>query len=213
MLELFSTPIESTIVSRKEGYSICAFPKERPPLVGIMLFRMSILKDVLVGKDARWEWIDPDVGLLAVRQGHQRFAFVPAVVYHHSYLRIGLLSRKIRRDVTQTFLPYVSTRLTTYLNFGNSREVAEYFAWVVYANTFLPEFVRGVLNSIRVRDWACVYRPLVAVMVADLPIIIAVTRPEGRHFIRQVVRSWVTSHRARKRRGMNATGKRLRPLL
>lgn len=191
MLEFLSPSISSTITEQLTDYYLCKFKTGTIPFMPINLFRMSVLQDILRSKQEDWEWIDPEVPLLAVDKGYDRFAYVPVGVYHHTYLNLKVYATKVRRDFCRTFVPTLGkrrvNRSTTYVDIRSPMSILKFGAWVLYVNMVFPELIRGIVSSLYKKDWVFLYRPVIALIYTDLPIFISIATQPGRYAIRYLI--------------------------
>jgi glycosyltransferase involved in cell wall biosynthesis len=166
VFQYFCTGIDKTVVEHKTGYELCRFTYPRIPPVGICLYRVDYLRQVL-GDAPRF--MDIDVPCLLSLAGYTGFAYVDSCRFYHiniTSLR-ELLSRRWR-NLTRIYLPNESTRVYRYFDLSSPLGLARITAWVIYANLFAPELLRGVINAFRYRDAACLYQPLISLTLTDM---------------------------------------------
>ncbi|MEA1996005.1 MAG: glycosyltransferase family 2 protein [Gemmatimonadota bacterium] len=165
ILQYFSVDIERTVVERKEGYTLCEFLYPRIPLVGICLYRVEYLKEALKGVR---KFIDIDVPCLLSKAGHTRFAYVPYSGFYHINVKNlrDLLARRWRNLMT-VYLPNEDIREYQYFDLSSLWDWLRIGAWVIYANLFVPELVRGLYKWARFKDYACLYQPVISIILTD----------------------------------------------
>jgi uncharacterized membrane protein YhdT len=55
--------------------------------------------------------------------------------------------------------------------------------WVIYANLFIPKTIKGILLTIKNRDIACMYEPIVSMLLTDAIIYAFIRDKRGREII------------------------------
>ena len=105
---------------------------------------------------------------ILVLNGLTDFAYVPqAVLYHHHVTSFSELLRKRRYNLTKVYRSHVKNGLYTWINWKNPFDIFKLGIWVIYANLFIPSLVTGIYKSIKYRDWAGLYEPIVNLIVTD----------------------------------------------
>lgn len=183
VLEFFSPSVTSTFVAKKEGYYLCKYTPENIPPIGRCLFRRKKL--VQAGIARRKKFLDLDNIVLLVKSEFTYFAFVPAAREYHRHVEdLGSLVRKRLRNITHNFLPHYETRLYTWFNLSNKRDVLRIIYWVIYAHLLLPAFIRGCFKAIRYKDVFCIwYEPVSTLLLTDISIYAFIASGRGLRFL------------------------------
>lgn len=184
----FCPSIESTVVESRCGYQICAFKPWKTPPAGVQLYRLDVLKRVVSDDDYRW-W-DIDIPVRLAKRGYNKFAYVEAAgLYHLTVKGIRDLMAKKKWMINESFLPHIQKREYQYINFSNRKNIFKLLAWVLYANSLFPAFIKGFVQSIENKDLACMYDPLITAFLTDYYLYGFLRSDKGRNFLRQISRS------------------------
>lgn len=167
----FLTPeIKKAIVKKGKTYHFCLFNQNNLPTIGgTAFYRRKLLTPILKNKE---KYFDIDIPLELIERGYQRFAYVFKVGYYHQHARnlVHLLRKRLRNIDNQTnngYLPNYYQRKYLWLDITNPADLLKLFFWVIYANLFLPELIRGVIRAIKYKDRALLYQPMVALVVTE----------------------------------------------
>lgn len=167
----FLTPkLEDSIIEEYKNYKVCLFNKENLPTVGgTTFFRRKMIEPILKNKE---KYFDIDIPLELIDRGYYRFAYVFKVGYYHRHaINLAHLFKKRLRNIdNQTgngYLPNYHQRKYLWLDITKPADLLKLFFWVIYANLFFPELIRGIIRAIKYQDAALLYQPLVALTVTD----------------------------------------------
>lgn len=175
--QFFSPSIKSTIVEEKEGYYICEYRENKIPPAGLCLYRKKVLLELVSGYEM---FLDLDFLVVLVRDGFNKFAYVPkAGLYHHHASSLGELVRKRLYNLQRVYLAR-EERLYKWFNLKNPRDLAKIASWVIYANLVIPPFLIGIYKSLKYRDWVGLYEPVINLLVTDVLVISALASTENR---------------------------------
>jgi glycosyltransferase involved in cell wall biosynthesis len=195
MIRFMSVQVENTIVERKTAYSLCWFPRGRAPVLGVVLFRTSLLQGFLREWGPDWQWSDVDFVIECAERNLGPFAFVPnARLYHHSYLDPGTYLRKKKRDVRWSYLGTVGRRRASYIRWDNPRDVARVALWLVYANLLFPGLVVALGKALKYRDWAMLYEAFATTVGTDYVLWQFLADRRGRRLLRQALAAVVSGN-------------------
>ena len=160
--EFFSASVESTIIERKGNYAICEYATGKIPSSGLCLFKKKALLSVWnLKKDKKFMELDNLVKL--VNAGYNKFAYVPGPGMHHPFVKnLNDIFRKRLRNIRKNYLNQDTPRLYTWFDLKTVRGILKVFLWMIYVNTFVLPILRGIRKSIRNKDWACMYEPILA---------------------------------------------------
>lgn len=163
--QYFSPSIEQTITEKKTEYFICEYVEGKIPPAGLCLYqRKKLLKLVSDFK----MFLELDFLVLLVRKGLNRFAYVPtAGLYHHHASSLKQLIYKRKYNLTQVYFIHMTNKLYTWFDLNDLRDLLKIAMWIIYANLIIPSLILGIYKSIKYRDWAGLYEPLVNLLVTD----------------------------------------------
>ncbi len=112
--------------------------------------------------------MDNDVPVKLVKEGYTFFAFCPqAKVYHFLLKNLKELFRKRMRGVLKTYMAHLPTREYKWINLGEKKNILLLGLWIIYANSFIPAAVYGIYKSLKNKDSACLYEPLITIVSTD----------------------------------------------
>jgi len=166
IFQFFCTEIMDTVVSEENDYWVCRFVPQKVPPIGICIYR----KDILIQCIGRMKkFMDIDVPVILSENGFNEFIHVPSCgIYHRSSFSLREIANKRIRNIRKVYLPNLEKRRFKYFDLSRKKDLLKIFFWVVYANLFFPEFIRGVYKTIENRDTACMYEPVIAIVLTDV---------------------------------------------
>lgn len=165
VFQFFCTEIEKTVISKKERYWVCEFILPRIPPIGICIYRKKVLLDLINKME---KFMDIDVPIILSENGFNRFAHVPSCgIYHHSSFTLKEIIMKRIRNIDKVYLPNIKSRKFTYFNLSKKKDLIKIIVWILYANLFIPELLRGIYKTFKNKDIAFMYEPLVSLTVTD----------------------------------------------
>ncbi len=165
LYQWLTPPVESTISQTYDNYFLCKYSPDRIPPSGRCLHRRQKLSSLTRAYEMFFEL---DFLKILVLNGLTDFAYVPqAVLYHHHVTSFSELLRKRRYNLTKVYRSHVKNGLYTWINWKNPFDIFKLGIWVIYANLFIPSLVTGIYKSIKYRDWAGLYEPIVNLIVTD----------------------------------------------
>lgn len=174
--------IEDTIVEEKKGYYVCKFVSGNVPAVGRLLYR----RKALLKTDARKfkHFFDLDSVEMVVRAGHSLFAYAPSAKINHYHADSFLhLVKKRMRNVTGDYLKHFNIKYYLWIDPGSSKDSIRLIWWVIYANLFIPELILGAVQTLRRRDIAMLWRPVISLSVTDALLYTFLSNGKGRKFL------------------------------
>ncbi len=162
----FAPRMEQLIVEERQGYCVCSLtPGRIPPIGGTCIHRRDSLLPLVADRE---RFLELDFLVLMVRKGYTRFAYVPdAGIYHFHAASFGELLRKRLRNVREVYLRNVEDKEYRWFDLGKPADVLKLAAWMLYAHSLIAGFVVGLVKSVRHRDVAGMYEPLVCLAVTD----------------------------------------------
>lgn len=165
LYQYFSPSVKETIEEGHDGYFVCGYKEGKIPPAGRCLYRREELLK-LVSKYNMF--LELDFLVILVRNGFNKFAYVPnAGLYHHHAISLSHLIKKRLYNLTRVYLAR-EERFYKWFDLRNPRDLIKIFLWVIYANLILPSIFVGIIKSIKYRDWAGMYEPVVNLLVTDL---------------------------------------------
>lgn len=186
LFEFLTPSIDRTILERKNGYFLCKFiPGEIPP-VSRMLYRVSYMK-----KTDAWNQkkdFDHDTVIAAVKRGYDLFAYVPSAgIYHHHAKDLRQLINKRIRNLNNHYFPYQDKTEYKWFNSNSKLSILKLVIWIIYANLFLPAFLRGIWRFLKFRDPVLLLEPVVTITTTDMIFWTFLTSQVGRRILSQSV--------------------------
>ncbi|MDQ1281007.1 MAG: hypothetical protein QG670_2271 [Thermoproteota archaeon] len=182
VFQFFCIEIDKTVVNDKGFYKVCVFNPTKMPPIGICVYRREPLMKVIGNLD---RFMDIDVPVMLAKNGYDKFGYVPFCgIYHVNVRNLKDLIKRRLRNIDKIFLPSIYTRNFSYFDLTNYRDVLRIVVWTIYANLFIPKMVKGILLSIKYGDMACMYEPVVSLLLTDAIIYGFVKSKSGREFIR-----------------------------
>lgn len=168
----FLTPkMDSALKKKEKNYQLCRFAKENLPTIGgTGFYRRKLISPILKNKD---KYFDIDIPLELVERGYNQFAYVDKVGYYHQHARslINLLKKRWRNvdnGIGNGYLPNYQKRKYRWLNPTEPKNFFLISLWIIYANLFFPELIRGITKSLKYKDVSFLYEPIVALLVTDV---------------------------------------------
>lgn len=166
VFQFFTPSITETIIEKRKNYDVCLYTKSKIPPHCIGFLRKDLVKETLRLQDNKLMELDILVHL--VNMGHQRFAFVPVAIYHYFMPNLKILLKKRLRYISRNYLGQTFERSYKWFNLKNPLDIAKIIIWVIYANLFIPELIRGVYKSIKYKTWIGIYQPVVSLLETDV---------------------------------------------
>ncbi|MCJ7771275.1 glycosyltransferase family 2 protein [Candidatus Bathyarchaeota archaeon] len=165
VFQFFCTDIKDTVVEDRGNYLVCCFKPPHVPPVGICVYRRQDLTMTI----GNWnKFMDIDVPVVLAKKGHNRFAYVSSCgIFHVNVRNLTDLIRKRLRNIEKVFLPNLETREFQYFDLKNRKDLLRIIAWTLWANLFIPKFVKGIWLTLRYKDAACMYEPIVTIGLTD----------------------------------------------
>ncbi|MEA2507482.1 MAG: hypothetical protein QOH48_2100 [Actinomycetota bacterium] len=168
LMRFLSTQIEETVFKPGESYSLCRFAPGRAPVLGVVLFRTSLLKEFLNEWGPSWRWSDVDFVVECAERGLAPFAYVPSAgIYHRSFLKPAIYLKKKQRDVRGSYLDTVGKRKASYLSWSNKRDLLRLLLWISYVNALIPPALTAAARSLKHRDPALLYEAFLSIVGTD----------------------------------------------
>ena len=172
LYQFFSPSIEQTIIKKRAGYSVCQYKLNHIPPAGRCLYRR---KQVLKLVSEHEMFLELDFLVLLVKNGHDKFGYVPeAGLYHHHASSLLQLIKKRNYNLKKVYFGR-SDRLYKWFDLSKPKDAIRIICWVIYANLIIPSILMGLYKSIKFKDWAGMYEPVVNLLVTDMILLSALT--------------------------------------
>jgi len=174
----FTPSIKESVVTthsnfKENGWHLCwlndgIMGEWNIPAQSLILYRTDILRKVTRGDSAL---MDNDILVKFVKNGYYLFAWTPQVRVYHNLLRGGLreLWNKRMRGVLKTFTAekYFSQRKYKWFQLDSLLDYIKLDCWVIMANLLLYSTFVGLCKTIKHRDMACMWEPLINIVSTD----------------------------------------------
>ncbi|GEM_PF-1428953 len=184
----FSPDLQNQIVHTTSEYFVCKFVPGRIPAVGRILYRRKKLLSTEVGKHP--EFIDMEAVETYTRAGFDTYAYVPkALIRHYHAETLGLLVKKRLRNLDRDYLPNYENKHFTWFDIENKKDILKIIFWVIWANAFIPETIRGLYYAVKHRDHAFLWQPVVAIVTTDAILLGFMSHRKGRQIIARFLRN------------------------
>lgn len=160
--EFFSPSVYSTIKEDRKNYYLCEYELGKIPPAGLCLFRKKMLDAVWnPQKDKKYMELDSLVRL--VNKGYKKFAFLPDIgIYHPFVTKLSHVLAKRLRNIKKNYLHQDTPREYTWFSFKNLTDQTKIVIWIIYATTLIGPTLRGLYKSLKHKDFACMYEPIVS---------------------------------------------------
>lgn len=167
LYEFISTSIEKTFVKRSNRYYLCKFIPSHIPPVGRILYEKRDLMSTEIRNNK--SFIDMESVEIMTRKYDGYFAYVPEAKlrHYHTNTLSGLIKKRLR-NLEKDYLPNLENKYFLWFNPKNKKDVYKIFFWVIYANLFIPELIRGIFKSIYYKDLAFMWHPVVSIATTDV---------------------------------------------
>jgi len=167
--QFFSPSIEDVIVGKKNGYYICEYKVGKIPPAGRCLYRKKELLNLV--SDFKM-FLELDFLVILTKNGFAKFAYVPnAGLLHHHAPSLSVLLKKRSHNLTKVYFVHVGNRLFTWFDLTKPRDLLKLISWILFANLFIPSVLIGIYKSVKHKDWAGMYEPIVNLLVTDVLIL------------------------------------------
>jgi len=179
LYKFISVSLEKTFVSKINDYYLCEFTPSRIPTVGRIMYKKSkLMKTEIAVMD---QFIDMESVEIMARRFNGLFAYVPdAKIRHYHIDTLFKMVKKRLRNLERDYLPNLEHKYFIWFNPKKRGDVLKIIFWVIYANLFLPELVRGIIRSIIHMDIAFMWHPIVSITTTDAIIYGFLRQPKGR---------------------------------
>lgn len=165
VFQFFCTEINDTVIEDRGEYKICEFSPSKIPPIGICIYRKEILMKIIGNMK---KFMDIDVPVMLAKNDYNKFAYVSSCgIYHINIKSIKELVQKRLRNIDNIYLPNIETREYKYFDLHNKKDVLKIIIWIIYANLFIPKLIEGIYKTFKNKDIACMYEPVVAILLTD----------------------------------------------
>ena len=130
---------------------------------------------------------DLDALEVVVAAGWHNFAYVPkAKLRHYHVTSLRNLIKKRLRNLDGNYFSTTDKKYA-WFDINSPKDLDKIIYWIVYANLFFPELVRGLWESFVKSDWAFMWRPVVSLVITDVLLWGFISRSKGREIIKKVL--------------------------
>lgn len=177
----FSPSIEEVITQVKEGYFVCEYMAGRIPPAGLCLYRREKLMSIVGTYEM---FLELDFLALLVSKGFRKFSYVPkAGLYHRHVSSFKQLIKKRLYNLNRVYLNR-ETRLYKWFDIKSPIGLSKIIFWIIYANFFLPSLIKGIILSLKHKDWVGMYEPFVNIIVTDILLVGFLLNKSGRKLLK-----------------------------
>ncbi len=188
LYQFFSPSIKETIIGTRNDYYICKFKPKHIPPAGRSMYRRKLLLETSVGKNE--SFIDLETLEIVSRAGYELFAYVPSAKIRHFHAEnISTLVKKRVRNLNRDYLPNMGNKYYTWFDLSNPRDVLKIISWITWVNLFIPETMVGIYKSIKNKDLAFMWQPIVSLLTTDLILFSIITSKGGWKLISSIYKS------------------------
>ncbi|MEK7090971.1 MAG: glycosyltransferase family 2 protein [Patescibacteria group bacterium] len=181
----FSNDIANTVVAEFDNYQLCWFEPGKIPPCGRIMYKKKELLKTEVDKIAGF--YDLDALEVVVAAGWHNFAYVPkAKLRHYHVTSLRNLIKKRLRNLDGNYFSTTDKKYA-WFDINSPKDLDKIIYWIVYANLFFPELVRGLWESFVKSDWAFMWRPVVSLVITDVLLWGFISRSKGREIIKKVL--------------------------
>ncbi len=185
VFQFFCIEIDKTVVEDRKTYKVCEFNPSKMPPIGICVYRKEPLMKTIEGLE---KFMDIDVPVILSKFGYNRFAYVPSCgIYHINVRNLKDLVQKRSRNLDKIFLPNLESREFKYFDLNSVQDILRIIVWTFYANLLIPKTIKGILMTAKYRDIACMYEPIVTVLLTDSILYAFIRNKKGREIIRNAI--------------------------
>ncbi|MGC9203263.1 MAG: hypothetical protein ACP5HX_11425 [Thermoproteota archaeon] len=179
-------------MNKKKDIICVFFEAGLVPVIGVVVFPTKLLKGTyfeIKKKWPDWMWSDVDFPIAMVSKGLKKFAYVANTgIYHHSYRDIPTLLMKKKRDLTWSYLSTYKHRYATYLKLESKRDLIRLLAFVIYSESLILPFLRGLLKVLKYKDPYCMfYEPFLSWGLTNWILFLLISDSRGRKFILELI--------------------------
>lgn len=190
LYEFFSPSIKETVILKKKNYQICQYKLGKIVPAGLCLYRREKILKTKIGQMEKFMELD-NLAIL-VKMGYDKFAYVPSAGYFHPHIKgMRHLIRKRLRNIEKNYLPHLEEREYRWFDLNTKKGVIKIIFWIIYAHLLVPAFIKGVIKTIKHKDIACMYEPIVTVGVTDAVIFGFLGHPKGRGMVKKMLRNFL----------------------
>ena len=187
LYEFFSPDIEETVILKKEHYQLCQYRPWKIVPAGLCLYNREKILKTKIGQMEKF--MDLDNLAILVRAGYDKFAYVPSAGYYHPHVRnLCHLIRKRLRNIEKNYLPHLEEREYRWFELNTKKDIVKIIFWVIYANLLIPAIISGIIKAIKYRDIACLYEPVVTLLVTDSIIFGFLRCSRGRAMVKKMIK-------------------------
>lgn len=184
LLNFLCANVNRTIIGNSNGYSIVKESNGINTAFGVRLYRRKVLVDGgILSLD---KFLDIEIPLMLSEQGFNLYGYLPEVGLHHRTVKSlsGLLRKRIKY-LENVYFETVDARQTKYIDAHKRADILKLMAFFFYSNLLVPATIKGSYKSMKYRDLACMYEPIVSLLETDLVAACFLLNAKGRNIIKE----------------------------
>lgn len=188
LYSFFSPDIENTIIEERKDYRLCQYGLGKVPPVGRCLYRREKILKTRIGQMNKF--MDLDNLVILVKAGYDKFAYVSSAEYYHPHVKnIRHLIRKRLRNIEKNYLPHLEEREYRWFDLNTKKGVIKIIFWIIYAHLLIPAVIKGIIKTVKYRDIACMYEPVVTLLLTDAVIFGFLKHSKGRSMVKKMIKN------------------------
>ena len=134
------------------------------------------------------KFMDIDVPVILSENGYNLFSHVPECgIYHTNIKSLKEILQRRKRNLDEVFLPNLSDRKYKFFDLRSKKDLLKISGIIIYTNTLILPFIKGIYNALRFRDSACLYEPIVAIALTDYIAYRFLINKQGRKIIAEKI--------------------------
>lgn len=159
----FLTPnVEDLIIEENNNYNVCKYELDKIPPSGVCLYDMKRLVKSWNPKKHN-KFLDVDVLYKLVADGEPYFAYVKKIAIHHPFVKdLKTILKKRLRNIRRNYIKQPESRLYKWSDMSTWKGRFRVILWVVYANSIILPTISGIRKTIKNKDFACMYEPILS---------------------------------------------------
>ncbi|HCH59278.1 MAG: Family 2 glycosyl transferase [Candidatus Amesbacteria bacterium GW2011_GWA2_47_11b] len=184
-LFIWLTPsLNEVVIEKKQQWWVCKYTLTKMLTSGMCVHRKSLLDKYVKDKQ---KFMELDTVAIYVKNGHDRFAYVPNAGMHHPFIdTLRRLVFKRVRNLSNMYFDQKDARQWTWIDWSKPADLLKIFIWVIYANSIILPFLMGIFKSIKHKTWVAMYELPFTLITTNLLIWGFVSAKNGRKLLTRV---------------------------
>ena len=186
-LFVWLTPSLDQVATERNGrWIVCKYSPKGMLTSGMALYRKALLNRYVKQKQ---KFMELDTVAILVKNGHDRFAYVPNAGMHHPFIdSFRKLCFKRLRNLSNMYFNQRDPRAWTWIDWGDPWDLFKILVWVVYSNSIVLPFMVGVFKSFKHKTWVGLYELPFTWITTNLLIWGFLTSGDGRRMSISILR-------------------------